>query len=1155
MHSYDDVSVEKEGIYSLVSIVGGRIMRTGGVPSLPTVKVMYSIPAASELTQVKITDEEWIPLGTHRIFPAQNPCPYGFADDFQSEDTSIYSADKYYPETILENFFTGNKSGFMLGCVCFCPFRYNPVTGDLQLLASAKVTVKYNEGTSEAVFLAAEQIRIFGEDVKSLVANPEDVRTNSPQEKFSVNGYYEYVIIAPEYLSPYFEELLRWKTEKGVRAGLFTKEWITSTYPGRDDLEKMREFVKDYHRNHGLIYLVLAGDYENLGARMVPVKVGTSYSENASCDMYFSDVVPYSSDWDANGNLLYGELSVDGCDWFSDVYVGRFPVTEPYQVLKYIDKVLTYEMYPPHGFLEKSLQGGGLLWPSYNHYGSILCDSIADNCLPPNWSHTKMYESFYFHPNGFSDSLSRGYGWCHIASHGNENGTYWHNSPNDMMTKLMADALTNGMKIGVVHSIACEAGWFDQKDCLAEHLFNSPNGGAVAGIFNSRYGWGQAPGLGSSDWLSLWTADAVYRLDLKNIGRALSIAKDKIVFGINSNPMTDMDHWSMVELNLFGDPQTQIYSREPTAMTVNHSPRLNQGNYNFIVSVFSGKQPLVNASCCLSRHQSSEIWFEAKTGTDGFANIAYSIADNSPVVFTVYTPDHLFYRETLQISLNEPYVVMAYIDTICGGQENGQLSPGMSYEMYVAAANWGISKATGVQAFLATDDSGIALMADTLFFGDINPYDTIISTDPLGFTLAYGLLDDHKIPLDFVCFDDSGRIWTTSFFLEVNSENLKVVNCYGPSVIMPGNDFNVSVSIENSGSGTADQIQMQLRKVGNESFFSFADSVEIVNTIPPNSTMRFDDAFEISVSASCSMSHYCEFELRQQAADSNVFYDTFTLAVGSVVFEENFDSEVHWAYSGSTAWNVTTRKWHSPLKSMYCGNSLGYYENGVNDSRVISKDIFCTSNSVLSFWHLYRIQNEYDGCRIEFSTDGGGSWFPLFPEEGYTGVSSGFGGYNFGDSFYTGSHYVWAMQNAIVPVQGYMKFAWRFGSDSTINDIGYFFDDVSLKLHSGTSVGEQTRSPRISETDFSILNVYPNPSGGRFFIKFSVPFVTHVKLAVFDATGRIVSELIDEVLEEGIYSANWDGRDERGRMVSSGTYFYFFNANGLNTTGKFVLLR
>jgi hypothetical protein len=45
-----------------------------------------------------------------------------------------------------------------------------------------------------------------------------------------------------------------------------------------------------------------------------------------------------------------------------------------------------------------------------------------------------------------------------------------------------------------------------------------------------------------------------------------------------------------------------------------------------------------------------------------------------------------------------------------------------------------------------------------------------------------------------------------------------------------------------------------------------------------------------------------------------------------------------------------------------------------------------------------------------------------------------------------------------------------------------------------------------------------------------------VRLAVYDATGRLVARLVDEVREPGHYEAIWNGRDAAGRTCAAGVY-------------------
>jgi hypothetical protein len=66
---------------------------------------------------------------------------------------------------------------------------------------------------------------------------------------------------------------------------------------------------------------------------------------------------------------------------------------------------------------------------------------------------------------------------------------------------------------------------------------------------------------------------------------------------------------------------------------------------------------------------------------------------------------------------------------------------------------------------------------------------------------------------------------------------------------------------------------------------------------------------------------------------------------------------------------------------------------------------------------------------------------------------------------------------------------------------------------------------------------WPNPSGGDSRIEFTANGETHVRIQVFDLTGRRVAELIDRSVSAGRHGVSWDGRDEQGRAVPSGVYF------------------
>ena len=73
---------------------------------------------------------------------------------------------------------------------------------------------------------------------------------------------------------------------------------------------------------------------------------------------------------------------------------------------------------------------------------------------------------------------------------------------------------------------------------------------------------------------------------------------------------------------------------------------------------------------------------------------------------------------------------------------------------------------------------------------------------------------------------------------------------------------------------------------------------------------------------------------------------------------------------------------------------------------------------------------------------------------------------------------------------------------------------------------------------FDLDQNYPNPFNPDTRIDYTIRIPGQVALNIYDETGRIVRELVNGRLASGTYSLNWDGTDEQGRRLPSGTYFY-----------------
>lgn len=89
----------------------------------------------------------------------------------------------------------------------------------------------------------------------------------------------------------------------------------------------------------------------------------------------------------------------------------------------------------------------------------------------------------------------------------------------------------------------------------------------------------------------------------------------------------------------------------------------------------------------------------------------------------------------------------------------------------------------------------------------------------------------------------------------------------------------------------------------------------------------------------------------------------------------------------------------------------------------------------------------------------------------------------------------------------------------------------------------------------ALLGNTPNPFNPMTDIKFYLPEAGRVRLGVYDLGGRLVRTLADEVLPAGQRDLRWDGRDDRGRALPSGAYFYRLRHAGETLSGKMMLVR
>lgn len=119
--------------------------------------------------------------------------------------------------------------------------------------------------------------------------------------------------------------------------------------------------------------------------------------------------------------------------------------------------------------------------------------------------------------------------------------------------------------------------------------------------------------------------------------------------------------------------------------------------------------------------------------------------------------------------------------------------------------------------------------------------------------------------------------------------------------------------------------------------------------------------------------------------------------------------------------------------------------------------------------------------------------------------------------------------------------------DSTRVDIGALFYDQSTAIDDSALDDEYL---------FELRQNYPNPFNSETTIEYSLPFDALVNLVIFDITGRIVKNIInDEVQIAGNYSYLWDGTNNNNKEVSTAIYFYQLKINDKRRVKSMILIK
>ena len=1071
-----------------------------GKPAIPGY-IVHLI--ANDNANIAVNYKKPIILGEYDIPPLQPPAILSQKEvRTVGPDREIYESNKEYPGKTFERLKGGYIAGKKVKSILIYPLQYKPE--DRQLILYQDVDI---EG-----------------DLFLLDRTP--FLPNHYHSKSEPSGY-EYLVITREHLAPYFRPLAEWKTKKGVRARIKTVEEIYNNYDGRDNQERIRQFIKSQHQDSGVVWVLLGGDVDIIPSRVAfAFECGAgSYDDEDSlqCDLYYSDL---DGSWDLDGDGIFGELE-DSVDMIPNVFVGRAPVNTPKDVQNFVSKVLTYEKIPPTDYLTDALFFAMVLWGDPYTDGGVHKDMIDNLFIPTHFNVIKLYErdetgdasEVLAEMNKGKNIMNHdGHGWIDVICTGH--GEIIYNSH--------MDSLVNGNKLGILYSIGCWTGALDY-DCIGEHFVNAQNGGGVAYIGNSRYGWGSPgnPGYGYSDVFDNKFFEAVFVDSIVNIGAAFASSK---AYYAPLAGYGNVYRWCEYEINLLGDPEMVIWTDTPVEVTVTFPDSIPLGEFLLYTQVLSADgSPVEGAMVTFSGDDykrgitgpSGETALSISTGSTGWGYITVSGMNILP-----YEDSVLIYGDSVHLSLYEHYTEKDFF-------------PGEMARLFCIVKNYGSLTSESREVILSTDDT-LSTITDTI--------DTLSPIPPLGIdTLEFDILisgnakNGHTIRFSLIAPPTAGLlpldIGEGTEMVKTPILTLKNVHKDGP--IGAGDLGFVSLILKNVGYGIARDVIVSVSSP--DTLVQFIESEVYIDSMVPDSSVAV--SFKFSVSLDCPIPH-----LATCMVDFGLV-DTFIISIGNYGLSDDFEGDTTWYATGD--WHIDEYKSYSPSRSFYCGGSeRREYREGACDS-LISPLFYIDENSTLSFWHWFDMAGLEDladpGCDGLYVGVIDSSDFYLLDFIGSGGALDSL--YNSCPFWYKSTYDL-----SFIPAGREVQILFKFISNASRCGEGWYIDDVSVQP-SYLEVEEEVPG-------FALFQNFPNPFSEKTVIGYRLSVIgengshlTPYALRIYDLSGRPVRTLPITEDRSPITEVVWDGRNDSGKLLPGGVYFYRLEAGGLSTTKKLIFLR
>ncbi len=1118
---------EKEG-FQTISFPQTKLSGKKGEPLLPYYAVRLLLPPGQIAEQIEIVSSDRKKMDAEFLLaPAQpsRPISAGHSGEFVINE-QIYDSENSYPENQHGKLITQFMNGHAIALTTITPIVYFPQQKDIFYFG--KITVRIKTRSSSNFPYEKMNSNKIGR-IKKFVQNPEmSFRYNYPLR----DDEYQILIITPTIFQNELSALEQHYLQQGLLSQITSLAEITSSQPGQDVAEKMRNYIIQEYQDHAIEHVILVGDVEHLPYRgfYCYVESGNGYQDDdIPADLYFSAL---DGNWNDDGDDLWGEIGEE--DLLPEIAVARISVSTTDELQNMLNKTFAFENQPVLGELRNPLLAGENLYNDPLTWGGDYLDLLVgfhdDNGyvtdgIPNDHNITTMYDRDLGSWNGSELIAEINQGQSFIHHSGHSSAEYTMRLTNSDITNNNFSQV-NGIdhNFTFVYSHGCICGAFDHDDCIAERMTNIENF-LVAFVGNSRYGWfNEGQTEGPSAHLHREFVDALYTDKYQRIGRAHMESKIETAPWVTAPGQWEEGalRWCFYDCNVLGSSALPVWTDEPLALTANFDPVIFLGEEEFSITISQNGIPAENIRCTIL--QNDELIGTAQTDITGFAEINFDPMLLSTGSAELFISGYNLPPEEHQLQVVPAGYFINVTDHSLQAGNDDVIEFGENALLSLTLADIGnVGDLHNVFVEITTNDNFIQINDNFENIGLFPNGGTLELNDAFDFDVSEALPDEHDFAIEITIFSDEGE-WTSTLDLTGFAANIELLNITvldnNNSFLDPGETAELTLTFQNSGGADLYQILPQI--------FTDNQLVEITNYFPQLDSLNAGYETEALI---CSIELDENIQLGEsidflfQIAGHNNFAQTeeFSLLVGLSIedFETGDFSLFDWQFSGNADWYITSDSYQGSFATR-----SGNIDN--NNFSELSLQLEVIAEGEISFWK--KISSEADYDFLKFYIDD-------ILQEQWSGEID------------------WS--ESVYPVSsGIHTFSWKYQKDTYVSngEDCAWLDQITFPPISGDVSSNEILLPAKIE----LLGNYPNPFNPSTTINFNstAENTKSTEIVIYNLKGQKI-RTIEYICRDNTGSSHsiiWNGRDENDEPVSSGVYFYRLKTNGETIASSKMLL-